>query len=109
MHRIFGILAVLSLIIPGPTYAGPILINGSFELGPSFTNQDIDILSGSTQIVGWVATGTSTSGGAIDYLGQPWDVSDGVHAIDLDGRDAVAGGIQQTFATTLGQLYSSIA
>jgi choice-of-anchor C domain-containing protein len=44
------------------------------------------------------------TGNRIDYLGPPWDVSDGVRALDLDGNGGI-GGIAQTFATTLGQTY----
>jgi choice-of-anchor C domain-containing protein len=39
-------------------------------------------------------------------LGDAWDVSDGTRAVDLDGRDATFSGIQQTFATEIGQTYS---
>jgi choice-of-anchor C domain-containing protein len=41
----------------------------------------------------------------VDYLGAPWDVSDGAHAVDLDGFGALFGGVRQTFATTPGQRY----
>jgi choice-of-anchor C domain-containing protein len=82
-----------------PVYADPILINGSFELGPEIPTFDINILGGSTAIAGWTVTGAR-----IDYVGPPWDVSDGQRAIDLDGNDDI-GGIEQTFATTLGQTY----
>lgn len=63
-----------------------------------FSNQDIDIATGSTAITGWTVTGNG-----IDLLGAPWDVSDGVRAIDLDGR--APGGIAQTFATAIGRAY----
>ena len=43
---------------------------------------------------------------AIDYLNVRWDVTDGIHAIDLDGRDSLGSGIEQTFATTPGQAYA---
>ena len=81
--------------------ADPILVKGSFEPGPEpFPIHDIDIPSGSTAITGWLVTG-----GGIDLNEDPWDVSDGLRAIDLDGRNALAGGIQQTLATTIGQTY----
>jgi choice-of-anchor C domain-containing protein len=80
--------------------ADPILVNGSFEQGPAITSQDVDFLAGFTGIPGWTIFGHS-----IDYLGAPWDVSDGQHAIDLDGRDATLSGISQTFATVVGQTY----
>lgn len=76
-----------------------LVVNGSFELGPPpFDLQDIDIPPGSTSIVAWVVTGAG-----VDLLEDPWDVFDGVRAIDLDGRSP--GGIQQSFATTKGQVY----
>lgn len=92
---------VLSLVVlpTGSVHAASILLNGNFEAGPApFSNQDIDIPTGSTAITGWLVTG-----GGIDLLEDPWDVSDGVRAIDLDGRSP--GGIQQTFATIAGQTY----
>ena len=101
-----AVLLVLLALIPATAAGSPILINASFEQGPSFSHQDLDIATGSTEIVGWVVTGSSVSGGAIDYLGAPWDVSDGIRAIDLDGRDSVFGGIEQTFTTIPGQLYN---
>jgi choice-of-anchor C domain-containing protein len=94
-----GSLVGLAAILPTEAFAAPILINGSFELGPPpFGIHDIDIQSGSTSITGWMVTGAG-----VDLLEDPWAVSDGVRAIDLDGRSA--GGIQQTFATVIGQLY----
>jgi choice-of-anchor C domain-containing protein len=94
---------LVALVVSGtPVYAEPILINGSFELGPPpFGNHDIDIPGGSTAITGWLVTG-----GGIDLNEDPWDVSDGIRAVDLDGRDALNGGIQQTFATVIGQMYA---
>ena len=95
----YACLFVVAVLTPFPAYAGPILVNGSFELGPPpFFNQDIDILPGSTDITGWTITG-----GGVDLLASPWDVSDGVRAIDLDRRSP--GGIEQTFATVIGQAY----
>jgi hypothetical protein len=88
--------ALLGMATSAP--ADPILVNGSFEIGPVFSIQDLDILPGSTEIPGWMVVG-----GGVDLLGAPWDVSDGVHAIDLDRRSP--GGIEQTFATTIGQTY----
>jgi choice-of-anchor C domain-containing protein len=94
------VLAMVFLAVGSPAFASSILINGSFELGPPpFSFHDIDIPPGSTDITGWVVTGNG-----IDLLEDPWDVSDGIRAIDLDGRSP--GGIEQTFATLLGQLYA---
>jgi choice-of-anchor C domain-containing protein len=102
MHLLAALLvAAVTLSAATPAYADPILINGSFEVGPAMGGfQDVDVLAGSSAITGWTVFGTS-----IDYLGTPWDVSDGVHAIDLDGRNAIFSGVSQTFATDVGQSY----
>jgi choice-of-anchor C domain-containing protein len=109
MRHIF-VASLFSLVLSATAVASPILINGSFELGPAMngplcsispsTCEDVDVVAGSPAIPGWTVLGVS-----IDYLGSPWDVSDGLHAIDLDGRDAVFSGVSQTFATTAGQTY----
>jgi len=62
--------------------------------------EDVDVFAGSLVIPGWEVFGVS-----IDYLGPDWDVADGIHAIDLDGRDAFLSGVRQTFATNIGELY----
>jgi choice-of-anchor C domain-containing protein len=97
--RLVGLFAVLALFVPASGSALPILVNGSFESGPPIPTQDINIPGGSTAITGWTVTGN-----VIDYLGPPWDVTDGVRGIDLDGNGGI-GGIQQTFATIPGQEY----
>jgi choice-of-anchor C domain-containing protein len=100
VRTVFGVLLV-ALLSSSTANAGSILINGSFELGPAMNGfQDVDVLAGSMAITGWTVFGTS-----VDYLGSPWDVSDGLHAIDLDGRDATFSGVSQTFATQAGQTY----
>jgi choice-of-anchor C domain-containing protein len=100
MPRVLRCLGVLLLLLgPTPAAAGPILLNGSFEIGPPpFDNEDIDIPAGSTDILGWTILG-----GGVDLLEEPWDVSDGLRAIDLDLRSP--GGIEQTFATMAGLTY----
>lgn len=105
--------AVFGLISAGE--AAPILVNGSFENGPAMNGplcpispsicSSVDIVAGSAAIPGWEVFAESTSGAAVDYLGPGWDVSDGSHAIDLDGRGAVFSGVRQTFATSAGQRY----
>ena len=101
--RVCGVLCAVTVgMVACPTAAlcDPILVNGSFEIGPPpFGNQDIDILPGSADILGWTITGAG-----VDLLEDPWDVSDGLRAIDLDGRSP--GGIAQTIATSVGGLYS---
>jgi choice-of-anchor C domain-containing protein len=95
-----ALVVVVVLGVAGPVWGGPIVFNGSFELGPPpFSVHDIDIPTGSTAITGWLVTGSG-----VDLLEEPWDVSAGIRAIDLDGRSP--GGIQQTFATEAGQTYN---
>jgi choice-of-anchor C domain-containing protein len=92
---------LLAFVLPASGDTPSVVVNGSFEQGPPpFDFQDIDIPPGSTAITGWLVTG-----GGIDLLEDPWDVSDGIRAIDLDGTDALSGGIEQTFATVVGQSY----
>jgi choice-of-anchor C domain-containing protein len=102
MPRLFCglLLCVLAIGIPRSVGAADsLLINGSFEFGPPpFPVHDIDIPPGSVAVTGWIVTGAG-----IDLLEDPWDVFDGVRAIDLDGRSP--GGIQQSFATTKSQVY----
>src|SRR4051812_14996880 len=103
MRRTIGALAVVSALAATPAAADSILVNGSFEVGPFVGSHDIDIAAGSTDVIGWLVTGTGPS--AIDYLGTPWNVSDGIHAVDLDGRNSLFSGIQQTFDTVAGTVY----
>ena len=78
--------------------AVPIVVNGSFEDGPSvgaystFDNGDADI-------VGWTITGHS-----VDVVGSIWTASDGDQSIDLNGTKA--GGLSQTIATAPGMDYT---
>ena len=94
-----GVFVFLFALASAPAEAGPILLNGSFEIGPpEFGAHDIDIVAGSTEITGWTVTG-----GGVDLLENPWDVLDGIRGIDLDLRSP--GGIEQTFATAIGSSY----
>lgn len=81
-----------------------LLVNGSFEEGPSLGDSSLIMLSsGSTDIVGW-----TVGDNGIDYAGPgTWNISDGVRNIDLDGSKGSNdnGAISQTFATTAGQQY----
>lgn len=99
----------LELAAVGPTGAHAwsvltdpdVITNGSFETGPviepdSYLNMPV----GSTDITGWTVTRAS-----IDYKGFYWSHFHGDRSIDLDG-DASFGGIEQTFATTSGQVYN---
>ena len=106
MARKLIVMLAVALWLPSTGYASAILINGSFESGPSGGGFDLDVLAGSTDITGWTVFGAAPLGnGVIDFLNAPWDVSDGLHAIDLDGRDSVGGGVSQSFSTTTGGSY----
>ena len=71
------------------------LINGSFEQGPStFAGP----YPGSTVIPGWVVIR-----GQIDYY-PGWQVADGSVSLDLNGSPGV-GGVEQTFVTVPDQQY----
>ena len=110
MRYVLSVLVLAGSLATGSAQAASILINGSFEIGPALDGplcpiapascQDVDVVAGSLAIPGWTVFGDS-----IDYLGQPWDVSDGMHAVDLDGRDALFSGVSQTFATQPGREY----
>jgi choice-of-anchor C domain-containing protein len=77
--------------------ASSLIINGGFEEGAdpgSYTTLNL----GSNALPGWVIGGNS-----IDVVGTYWQPSEGKRSIDLAGNGA--GGIGQSFATTIGQTY----
>ena len=85
-----------------PALATPILINGSFESSSVVgCCWDVGIQSGSSELTGWKVL----PGGGIDWSNPPWKVSDGLHAIDLDGRNSYHSGVAQSFATEVGKEY----
>jgi len=77
--------------------AANLLRNGSFEMGRN-PGRLLALPPRSTAINGWTVTR-----GSIDYIGRFWQAADGSRSIDLDGWNA--GGIAQTFSTTVGQNY----
>ncbi|MBI5097820.1 MAG: choice-of-anchor C family protein [Nitrospirae bacterium] len=101
-----GFLALLFFLgITGEQiHAANLLVNGSFEDGPSLgVSPFIMLPSGSTAIVGW-----TVGDNGIDYAGLgTWNISDGLHNVDLDGSTGSTdnGSISQTFATITGQQY----
>jgi len=84
-------------LIITPVQAANLIQNGSFENG---ANPGLfqTINTGSTVITGW-----TVSQGSIDYIGTLWQASNGSRSLDLSGENA--GGIQQTFNTTVGETY----
>ncbi len=86
----------------GPVVAGEnLIINGSFEqasVNPAGTW--IPMSGGNTSITGWTVFGSG-----IDYLGTFMVASDGQRSIDLNNVTP-GGGIQQSFATNAGWIYT---
>ncbi len=97
--RLLRILLLTILLPVSPALAMSIL-NGSFEQG---TISDLDprfetLPAGSGNITSWEIIGDS-----VDYIDFLWMASDGNRSLDLAG--IAAGGVQQTFATDIGQMY----
>jgi choice-of-anchor C domain-containing protein len=93
------LISTLFMLI-GLTVRADLIVNGSFEqasVNPGATF--VELSGGSTAITGWTVTGNT-----IDYIGGYWQHSLGQRSIDLSGSNA--GGIEQTFATTVGQAYT---
>lgn len=98
-----SILVAASLLSLGSsTVQASLVVNGSFEDGVA-PGLFINLLGGSTDIAGWIVTGTK-----IDYVGSIWEASDGSRSLDLDGSTLPQGngGVAQTFATTPGMAYT---
>ena len=88
-------------MIVTPVQAANLIQNGSFEtatINPGASYITLDAVS--TAITGW-----TVSQGSIDYIGTFWQASNGSRSLDLSGAEADAGGIQQTFNTTVGETY----
>lgn len=78
-----------------------LIVNGSFEQSSLNPGGAWSVLGGGdTSIDGW-----TTVGGGIDYFGTIITASEGIHSIDLNNVSA-GGGIAQTFATTVGWIYT---
>ena len=88
-------------MIVTPVQAANLIQNGSFEtatVNPNPGTSYITLGVGSTVITGW-----TVSQATIDYIGTYWQASEGSRNLDLSGLNA--GGIQQTFNTTVGDTY----
>lgn len=106
VNRRLAVYAVAMSIFGFPGMADAnMLVNGSFEDGPSLGSAAFIMLSpGSGAIVGW-----TVGGNGIDYAGPgTWNISEGSRNVDLDGSTGFSdsGSISQTFATDIGQKYS---
>ncbi|MCA2694415.1 MULTISPECIES: choice-of-anchor C family protein [unclassified Microcystis] len=81
-----------------PVQAANLIQNGSFETATVNPGSFLQLDAVSTAITGW-----TVSQGTIDYIGTYWQASEGSRNLDLSGANA--GGIQQTFNTTVGETY----
>jgi choice-of-anchor C domain-containing protein len=77
----------------------PLLVNGSFEIGPDTGGSFVTLFPGDTSIQNWEVVGENS----VDYIGLFWEASDGNRSIDLSGTDA--GAIEQTFNTVSNEMY----
>lgn len=75
------------------------LVNGSFEQGVAIPGGFTTLFGGSTGITGWTVTGNS-----VDYISTLWQPSNGLRSVDLAGNGP--GGLQQSFATIVGDIYT---
>ena len=73
-----------------------VVVNGSFETGPS-VGSFTTLGNGDSSITGWEVIGS------VDYIGSYWQHSDGERSVDLSGNSA--GGIKQVLSTSVGQMY----
>ncbi len=97
----FGLAALFLGMMAGAAgqAVGATIVNGDFEQGSVDPGGFFVVLDGgSTAITGWTVTGDS-----IEYVGGLWQASSGLRSLDLSGR--AAGGIRQTFATAVNQVY----
>jgi choice-of-anchor C domain-containing protein len=77
----------------------PLLVNGSFEIGPDTGGGFVTLFPGDISIQNWEVVGENS----VDYIGSFWEASDGNRSIDLSGTDA--GAIEQTFNTVRNEMY----
>ncbi|MBN8849414.1 MULTISPECIES: choice-of-anchor C family protein [unclassified Sphingomonas] len=90
--------AAVALALPAGANAAA-FVNGSFEDGVAPGVYTTVAGGDSSSIAGWTVTGNS-----VDYVGSYWPAQDGSRSIDLNGN--AQGGIEQTFDTVAGTLYS---
>jgi len=85
-----------------------LVTNGSFEDGAFVPNGDntMSLGVGSTTMTGWTVTNASLA-----WIQDPnpfngLHASDGIKSLDLTDYAGVAGGVKQSFATLVGQVYT---
>lgn len=101
MTKGFGLAALVLGVMAGAVgqAVGVTIVNGDFEQGSVDPGDFYVVLpGGSTAITGWTVTGVD-----IEYVGTFWQASSGLRSLDLSG--SAAGGIEQTFATSVNQSY----
>ncbi len=95
---LWSLTAGILLWTPAGFAAPNLVINGSFESGPSPGPAFLNLSAPSTLISGWTVTPSN-----IDYVGPMWEASEGVRSLDLNGN--AAGGVQQDLTTIPGSTY----
>ena len=92
------------------TSQASLIVNGSFETGGTFVNTALgamQLIGSNSTISGWTSTGDEIAWVDDTNLDGIF-ASEGSRHLDLAGfsNAAPAGGIEQSFATTVGQTYS---
>lgn len=95
------VLLVLSATFGTHPAQANLLVNGSFESGPSVGGY-VMVPKGSTAITGWVVVDEPALN-SIDYIGTLWQSADGNRSLDMNHD--YQGAIQQSFATVVNQVY----
>lgn len=94
-------IAVASLIAAHALGGVNLLINPSFEAGPTIPGQGyLPLNAGATDITGWTVTR-----GQIDLVGPHWQSGHASRSLDLNGSPGT-GGVSQTFPTIPGHSYT---
>jgi hypothetical protein len=98
MRQLLTATLLASLIAPAG--AANLLVNGGFE-NPTGVGYEI-VMGGSNRITGW----TTINNGVEWFNATPWGgAAEGLMVVDLANYVYTGGGIQQSFATVVGQRY----
>ena len=103
MYKRLSILALafsLALALGGSPVQANLIDNGSFENKDSIV---VDPAKGYVTVGGTTIPDWTVFQGFVDYVEGLWTPQDGSHSLDVDGT--VAGGIKQSFATIIGEVY----
>ena len=90
--------AVPAAPVPIELSAPELIVNGSFEEGPT-VDVYVSLDEKSTEMKGWTVTR-----GQIDYCVAHWKAADGKRSLDLHGSPGF-GGVKQTIKTEKGRMY----